>query len=62
MNAISNPKKISIDVRLSLVKKIKQKYVLLLLDDFTTITINFDVNMSKGAHNIFALVVDFLKS
>jgi len=43
------------------VKKTKQKYVLPLLDDFTTITINFDVEMSKGAHNIFALVVNFLR-
>jgi hypothetical protein len=54
-------KNFSIDVQLSLVKKIKQNCVLFLLDDFTTITINFDVEMFKGAHNIFALVVNFLR-
>jgi hypothetical protein len=43
------------------VKKTKQKYVLPLLYDFTTITINFDVEMFKGAHNIFALVVNLLR-
>jgi hypothetical protein len=37
-----HPKKnFSIDVWLNSVKKTKQKYVLPLLDDFTTITINF---------------------
>jgi len=43
------------------VKKTKQKYVLLLLDDLTTLIINFDVEMSKGAHDIFALGVYFLR-
>jgi hypothetical protein len=57
----SSQKNFSIDVQPSLVKKTKQKYVLPLLDDFTTITINFDVKASKGAHNIFALVVNLLK-
>ncbi len=42
-------------------KKIKQRYVLPLLNDFTTTTINFDGKVSKGAHNIFALVVNLLK-
>jgi len=33
----------------------------LLLDDLTTTIINFDVEMSKGAHDIFVLGVYFLR-
>jgi hypothetical protein len=54
-----SPKNFSIDVQLSLVKKTKQKYVLPLLDDLTIIIINFDLEMSKWEHDIFALGVIF---
>jgi len=33
----------------------------LLVYDLTTIIINFDVEMSKGAHDIFVLGVNFLR-
>jgi hypothetical protein len=41
------------------VKKIKQIYVLPKLGDYISTT-NFDLWMSKGVHNIFALVINFL--
>jgi hypothetical protein len=57
LNVVSIPKNFSNDVLLNLVENIKQKYVLPLLKDCTTITRSFDLWMSKGAHDIFALVV-----
>jgi hypothetical protein len=46
-------------VLLELVKKIKQKYVLLILAQCVSAT-SFDLWKSKGAHYIFALAVNFL--
>jgi hypothetical protein len=46
------------DVLLSFVEKTKQKYVLLLLDNYIIIIASFEVWMSKGARDIFALVVN----
>ncbi len=57
LSAASIPKNFSNDVLLNLIEKIKQKYVLPLLNDCTTITTSFDFWMSKGACDIFALVV-----
>jgi hypothetical protein len=61
LNVVSIPKNFSNDVLLSLVKKINQKYVLPLLNDYTTITTRYGLWMSKGAHDIFALVVNILR-
>jgi hypothetical protein len=45
---------------LSFVEKIKQKYVLPLLNNYIIIITSFDLWVSKGAHDIFALVVNLL--
>ncbi len=43
-----------------LVEKIKETYVLPLLYDNCCATTSFDLWMSKGAHDVFALVISFL--
>ncbi len=45
----------------NLVGKTKQTYVLLLLDECYCVIASFDLWMSKGAHDVFALVIFFLK-
>jgi hypothetical protein len=45
-----------------LVEKIKQVYVLLKLTDCISVTVSFDLWMSRGAHDIFALIIIFLGS
>jgi hypothetical protein len=47
-------------VLLELVEKIKETYVLPLLNDKCCAIANFDLWMSKGAHDVFALVIIFL--
>ncbi len=44
----------------NLVEKAKQIYVLPKLIDYISTTTSFDSWMSKGVHNIFALVINFL--
>jgi len=44
----------------NLVKKKKQTYVLLILAKCVFTTTSFDLCMSKGAYNVFALVINFL--
>jgi hypothetical protein len=44
------------------VEKTKQVYVLPKLIDCIYVTISFDLWMSKGAHDIFILVINFLGS
>jgi len=39
----------------------ENKHVLLVLVDCVFIITNFDLWMSKGAHNVFSLVMNFLK-
>jgi hypothetical protein len=46
-------------VLLELVEKIKEKYVLLLLNDCNCVIANFDLWMSKGAHDVFVLAINF---
>ncbi len=41
-------------------EKTKQKYVLPKLKQCYSTTSSFDLWMSKGAHNVFALVISFL--
>jgi len=45
-----------------LVEKTKETYVLPLLNDYNCVTANFDLWMSKGAHDVFVLVISFLGS
>jgi capsule polysaccharide modification protein KpsS len=47
------------DVLMSFVEKAKQKYILLLLNNYIVIITSIDLWMSKGAHDIFALVLIF---
>jgi len=42
------------------VEKTKETYVLPLLNDYSYVTANFDLWMSKGAHYVFVLVIVFL--
>jgi hypothetical protein len=46
---------------LNLIEKTKQTYVLLVLTNCVVVTTSFDLWISKGEHEIFALVVKFLK-
>jgi hypothetical protein len=46
---------------LDLVKKTKQACVLLILAKCVFVTRSFDLWMSKGAHDVFALVLNFLE-
>ncbi len=41
-------------------EKTKETYVLPLLNDYSCATTNFDLWMSKGAHDVFVLVIIFL--
>jgi hypothetical protein len=43
-------------------EKMKKVYVLPKLADYIFATTNFDLWMSKGAHDIFSLVMNFLES
>ncbi len=45
---------------LELVEKTKQSYVLLVLEKINFAT-SFDLWMSKGVHDIFAIVINFLR-
>jgi hypothetical protein len=45
-----------------LVEKTKETYVLPLLNDCYCVIANFDLWMSKGAHDVFVLVIKFLGS
>jgi hypothetical protein len=45
-----------------LVKKLKEFYVFLTLEKYQYVTISFDIWMSKGAYDVFALVTNFLGS
>ncbi len=53
-------KQFSREILLELVEKTKQLYVLLALIDCYYVTTSFDLWMSKGAYDIFALVIRFL--
>jgi len=53
-------KQFSKEILSKLVEKIKQLYVLLALVDFYYVTTSFDLWMSKGAYDIYALVINFL--
>jgi hypothetical protein len=44
------------------VEKTKQLYVLLVLANFNFATKSFDLWMSKGVHDIFAIVINFLRA
>jgi hypothetical protein len=46
----------------NLVEKMKQIYVWLKLIDFIPTTTSFDLWMSKGAHDVFTFVINFLGS
>jgi hypothetical protein len=43
-----------------LVEKTKETYILPLLNDCSCVTTSFDLWMSKGAHDVFILVINFL--
>jgi hypothetical protein len=43
-----------------LVEKTKETYVLPLLNDYNCATTSFDLWMSKGAHDVFVLVINVL--
>jgi len=45
-----------------LVEKTKETYVLPLLNGYNCVIANFDLWMSKGAHDVFVLVIIFLGS
>jgi hypothetical protein len=47
-------------VLLELVEKTKETYILPLLNDYSCGIANFDLWMSKGAHDVFILVIFFL--
>jgi len=53
-------KKKSQVILVDLVEKMKQKYVLPTLKQCYFATTTFDLWMSKGAHDVFALVINFL--
>jgi hypothetical protein len=40
----------------------KETYVLILLNDYNCVSTNFDLWMSKGAHDVFVLIINFLGS
>jgi hypothetical protein len=44
------------------VEKTKKTYVLPSLNDCSCVTTNFDLWMSKGAHDVFVLVINVLRS
>jgi len=47
-------------ILLELIQKTKETYVLPLLNDYSCVATNFDWWMSKGAHDVFVLVINFL--
>jgi hypothetical protein len=49
-------------VLLELVEKTKETYVLPLQNNCSCATTNFDLWMSKGAHDVFVSVINFLRS
>jgi hypothetical protein len=53
-------KMFSQEVLVDLVEKMKQEYVLIKLKQCYFATTSFDLWMSKGAHDVFALVISFL--
>jgi hypothetical protein len=50
----------SLEILLGLVEKIRELYVLLALVECDTTTSNFNLWMSKGVYDMFALVLNFL--
>ncbi len=50
------------DILLGLVEKTNQLYIVLALIVSYSTTINFDFWMSKGAYNVFALMINFLNN
>jgi hypothetical protein len=50
------------EILLGLVEKTSQEYVFLALEDCFLATTNFDLWMSKGACDVFALVINFLNN
>ncbi len=52
-------KKNSHEILPKLMKKRKQMYVPPKLEDYTSTTTNFDLWMSKEAHDIFAYMINF---
>ncbi len=53
-------KLISNTILLELVEKTKETYVLFSLNDCSCAIVSFDLWMSKGAHDVFVLVINFL--
>jgi hypothetical protein len=43
-----------------LVENFKETYVLPLLNDYSCVTANFNLWISKGAHDVFVLVINVL--
>ncbi len=54
-------KTFSSEMLLDLIKKTKQTCVLLVLAECVFVTTIFGLWMSKGAHDVFALVLNFLE-
>jgi hypothetical protein len=50
------------DILLGLMEKTNQLYVVLALAKCYFTTINFNLWMSKGTYNVFALVINFLNN
>jgi len=50
------------DILQGLVEKKNELYVLLALAECYTVTVRFDLWMSKGANDVFALVIIFLSN
>jgi hypothetical protein len=48
------------EILLGLVEKTSEQYVFLALAYYFFATVNFDLWMSKGAYDVFALVIKFL--
>jgi len=53
-------KTFSQEILLDLLEKTKEEYMLLKLKQCYFATTSFDLWMSKGAHDVFALVINFL--
>ncbi len=50
------------EILLGLVEKTIQQYVLLALANYFSTTTSFDFWMSKGAYDVFALIINFLSN
>jgi hypothetical protein len=59
-SCVSIKRKNSQAILVDLVEKMKQEYVLPTLKQCYFATTSFDLWMSKGAHDVFALVINFL--